>query len=70
MRRPYMMYLAVAILSAFTQYEGMANEQPEFASGQVWSIKSEVPTTTKVIIGRMEQWNSSIAVQVSLIDVI
>jgi len=35
----------------------------------MWSIKSASPTTTKVIIGRLEGWNGKSAVHVALVDV-
>ena len=44
--------------------------KPEFAPGQVWSINSAQPTTTKVVIGRVEAWNGKTAVHVSLTDVL
>ena len=36
--------------------------QPDFAPGQIWSIKSASPTTSKVVIGRIESWNGKVVV--------
>jgi hypothetical protein len=43
--------------------------KPEFVPGQMWSIKSATPTTAKVIVGRVEDWNGKTAVHVSVMDV-
>jgi hypothetical protein len=40
-----------------------------FAVGQEWSIKSSIPSTAKVIIGRIEPWRDRVAVHVSIIDI-
>ncbi|CAN7753678.1 hypothetical protein LJR220_002438 [Bradyrhizobium sp. LjRoot220] len=42
---------------------------PDFALGQIWSIKSPAPTTAQVIIGRIETWNDKVAVHVSVINI-
>src|ERR1700749_4126663 len=42
---------------------------PDFVPGQEWSIKSSVPTTPKVIIGRLEKWRNKVCVHVSIIDI-
>jgi hypothetical protein len=40
---------------------------PNFTPGR--SIKSPVPTTAKVVIGRIEAWKDKVAVHVSVIDI-
>lgn len=55
---------AMAGASPADNLEGM-----QFAEGQLWSIKSASPTTTKVIVGRKEQWQGRVAIHVSLVDV-
>jgi hypothetical protein len=40
-----------------------------FAVGQQWSVKSTPPTTAKIIIGGIEQWNDTIVVHLSVVDV-
>jgi hypothetical protein len=35
----------------------------------MWSITSAVPTTVKIVIGRVEAWNGKLAVHVSVIDI-
>ena len=71
MPRPFLPILATAIVSiamaAFGQTVGP--QSPALASGQMWSIKSPSPTTIKVIIGRLEDWNGKSAVHVALVDV-
>ena len=58
------------ILSVSADFAQAANiPKLNFAPGQMWSIKSATPTTTKVIIGRREEWGGKIAVHVSVIDV-
>jgi len=43
---------------------------PDFAVGQIWSIKSASPTTAKVVIGRIEEWgHGETAIHVSIIDI-
>lgn len=39
------------------------------APRQMWSITSAVPTTAKIVIGRVEAWNGKVAVHVSVIDI-
>ena len=43
--------------------------QPALAPGQAWSIKSEIPTSTKVVIGRIEPLQHHVVVHVSIIDI-
>jgi hypothetical protein len=57
--------LLVPSLSAWTA----AHAQRTFASGQIWSIKAVPPTSAKVVIGRVESFNGSIVVHVSIVDV-
>jgi hypothetical protein len=45
------------------------SEEVTFAPHQVWSVKSDPPTPTKVIIGRVEPWHDKIVVHVSLVDI-
>jgi hypothetical protein len=42
---------------------------PALAPGQVWSIKSTLPTTAKVVINRVEPWEHRLVVHVSVVDV-
>lgn len=42
---------------------------PEFAPGQMWSIKSAPATTAKVVIVRVEPWQNRTVVHVSIIDI-
>src|SRR5262249_6391540 len=37
--------------------------------GQMWSIKSDEPTTAKIVVGRVEPWRDRVAVHVSVVDV-
>jgi hypothetical protein len=62
--------LLMTTLLALGQYAEAANTTtPALATGQMWSIKSPSPTTAKVIIGRVEQWNQKIVMHISVIDV-
>ena len=71
MGRLLLSFLTTALLSvamaAFGQTSG--SQSRALAPGQMWSIKSASPTTTKVIIGRVEDFNGRIAVHVALLDV-
>jgi hypothetical protein len=60
------MLIAAATPSGLAAAPGPA---PAFAPGQVWSIKSTLPTTARVVIGRVEPWDSQTVVHVSMIDV-
>jgi hypothetical protein len=60
--------LMIAPLSAFAQSIDPA--RPNFSPGQMWSIKSAVPSPIRVIIGRVEPWNDKTAVHVSLTGVV
>jgi hypothetical protein len=55
----------------YAQLGVMAAQSPDpgFAPGQIWSIKSALPTTAKVIIDRIEPWRKKVVVHVSIIDV-
>jgi hypothetical protein len=59
--------IALIAMAAFGQTVGP--QSSALAPGQMWSIKSASPTTTKVIIGRLEDWNGKSAVHVALVDV-
>jgi hypothetical protein len=62
-------FLAIAVV-VLTASSDIANAlDPDFAPGQVWSIKSPVPTTAKVVIGLIEPWHDKIAVHVRVIDI-
>jgi hypothetical protein len=65
------LFLAITIFAiAFTISVGFAGTLGlDFAPGQIWSIKSPVSTTAKVVIGRIETWNDKVAVHVSVIDI-
>ncbi len=41
----------------------------EFAVGQIWSIKSSEPTTTKIGIGRIENRNKRVIIHIWAFDV-
>ncbi|GLH80634.1 hypothetical protein SSBR45G_55430 [Bradyrhizobium sp. SSBR45G] len=41
----------------------------EFAVGQIWSIKSPTPTTTKIGIGRIETQNKRVIIHIWAFDV-
>jgi hypothetical protein len=57
-------------LVAFTAHaETVSAPIPDFAPGQEWSIKSTSPTTAKVVIGRVEAWQNTVCVSVSIVDV-
>ena len=46
------------------------SQQPDLAVGQEWSIKSPEPTSTKVIIGRIDPGpNGATIVSVSIVDI-
>jgi hypothetical protein len=45
------------------------SQAPTFAPGQMWSIKSDVPTTARVVIGRIEPFGNQTVVHVSIINV-
>ena len=61
------MAIVSVAMAAFGQAVGPQNQA--LASGQMWSIKSVSPTTTKVVIGRLEEWNGKTAIHVALVDV-
>jgi hypothetical protein len=61
-----MMLIAAAEPSSLTAAQSPA---PAFAPGQIWSIKSMLPTTAKVVINRVETWEHQVVVHVSIIDV-
>ena len=63
--------VAVMLIAAATP-SGMAaapSAAPAFADGQIWSVKSALPTTAKVVICRVEPWDNQMVVHVSMIDV-
>ena len=64
--RVAVMLIAAATPSALAAAPSPA---PAFAPGQIWSIKSTMPTTAKVVIGRVEPWDNEMVVHVSMIDV-
>lgn len=47
----------------------VAEAAPNFAPGQIWSIKSAIPTTAKVIIVNVELWKKQAIVQISVVDI-
>ncbi len=63
--------LAISLfLVAFMAHaETVSAPIPDFAPGQEWSIKSTSPTTAKVVIGRVEAWQNTVCVSVSIVDV-
>ena len=64
------LFLAMSLIAAVSGCAATAVEpKPGFAPGQMWSINSAQPTTTKVVVGRVEPLNGKVAVHVSLIDV-
>jgi hypothetical protein len=42
---------------------------PQFVPGQEWSNKSALPTTAKVIIGRVEPFGDRVCISVSIVDI-
>ncbi len=66
-RRHLFAALAVALAAAAPARAQPA--KPDFAVGQVWSVKASPPTTAKVIIDRIEDFGGHTAVHVSVIDV-
>jgi hypothetical protein len=63
-------YFVILLLTIqIVRAETPAARPPDFAPGQVWSIKSSLPTNAKVVIGRVEAWRNNVAVHVSVIDV-
>jgi hypothetical protein len=64
------LFALIALVATFTAYADPASTpRPNLAVGQVWSIKSAEPTTAKIVIGRIETWNSVTAVHISVIDI-
>lgn len=60
--------LVLATLFLYMSYStGFA--QSEFAEGHIWSIKSAVPSTARIVIGRIEPWRGTIVVHISVIDI-
>ena len=69
-------FLALSVLAAATialfptaHADPATQSVPSFALGQMWSIKSDVPTTARVVIGRIEPFGSQTVVHVSIINV-
>ncbi|MBI3504966.1 MAG: hypothetical protein HY059_09010 [Proteobacteria bacterium] len=65
MRRLAAILLAAALAAAPVQRVVAA--EPEFAPGQLWSLKAASPI--KVIVGKVEPWRDTVAVHVAVIDV-
>ena len=42
---------------------------PVFAPGQMWSVQSDVGSTIKIIVGRVEPFGLRTAIHVSVIDI-
>jgi hypothetical protein len=61
--------LAAWVVSFIAHADPAGTPRPDFAVGQMWSIKSAGPTTAKVVVGRIETWNGMTAIHVSLIDI-
>lgn len=66
--RCILLFLCIQLASTAGKAENETSE-PILRPHQVWSIKSVEPTTTKVVIGRIEEWNDKHAVHVSLLSV-
>src|SRR5581483_10051796 len=60
---------AVVFAVGFCLRSSTATAVPDFAPGQIWSIKSTPPTTAKVVIVRIEPWHKRTVVHVSIIDI-
>lgn len=58
-----------AVLGMSAHAQTATSPVPSFAPGQVWSLKSTPPTTAKVVIGRIEDWNNKVVVHVSIVDI-
>jgi hypothetical protein len=61
--------LMALIVALSAHAEDNVVRAPDFAPGQVWSIKSDSPTTAKVIIGRIEPWKDKVAVHCTVIEI-
>jgi len=61
--------LATAFFVHSIRAQGNVATIVELAPGQVWSIKSEKPTTAKIVIGRIENWKGQVTVHCSIIDI-
>ena len=61
--------LATAFFVHSIRVQGNVATTVELAPGQVWSIKSEKPTTAKIVIGRIENWKGQVTVHCSIIDI-
>jgi hypothetical protein len=48
---------------------GATQSQPDLAEGQEWSIKSQPPTTAKIVVDRIEQWKHQTVVHISIINI-
>ncbi|MDO8840372.1 MAG: hypothetical protein Q7V31_15775 [Parvibaculum sp.] len=66
--RCILLFLCIQFASTTGMAENETSE-PILRPHQLWSIKSVEPTTTKVVIGRIEEWNDMHAVHVSLLGV-
>jgi hypothetical protein len=66
MLRRFLISLVAAVLLVMAT---RADPTQELVVGQIWSIKSASPTTTKVVIGRIEAWKDKVVIHVSIIDV-
>jgi hypothetical protein len=58
-----------AAAAAFTPTLAKGQTPPVLAVGQLWSVRSDPPTSAKVIIDRIEDFNGRTAVHVTIIDV-
>lgn len=61
--------ISACVLAAMSGDASAAPQVPNFAPGQEWSIKSALPTTAKIIVGRVEPWGNKVCVNVSIVDI-
>jgi hypothetical protein len=61
-----LLFFVAVLLKANDSHAGKSSA---FVAGQEWSIKSETPTTAKVIIDRVEGWRDKTVVHISIVDI-
>lgn len=68
-RKTFLLSLLTLGLSASAGAASKKGQDPDLAPGQMWSIKSDVPTTAKIIVGRIETLNGKVTIHVSVVDI-
>ena len=66
-----LLWLSMMLMAAAGPSGLMAAQSPApvLTPGQMWSIKSALPTTAKVVINRVEPWEHQVVIHISVIDV-